>query len=45
MTGLHPVGRIGVPREIAEPVLLLLSDLSSFVTGSDVLVDGGFLAQ
>ena len=42
MTNLHPIGRLGKPEEIAHPVLFLLSDESSFVTGHDLLVDGGF---
>ncbi|HYD01961.1 MAG TPA: glucose 1-dehydrogenase [Phycisphaerales bacterium] len=42
MQSVHPVGRIGTPGEIADPVLFLLSDASSFITGADLLVDGGF---
>jgi len=45
MTNLHPIGRIGQPREVAEAVVWLASDLSSFVTGHNLPVDGGFLAQ
>ena len=45
MTALHPIGRFGQPREIAEPVLWLLSDESSFVTGQTIAADGGFTAQ
>ena len=40
----HPVGRIGLPEEIAAAAVWLLSDQSSFVTGADLAVDGGFLA-
>jgi NAD(P)-dependent dehydrogenase (short-subunit alcohol dehydrogenase family) len=40
----QPVGRIGLPEEIAAAAVWLLSDLSSFVTGADLAVDGGFLA-
>jgi NAD(P)-dependent dehydrogenase (short-subunit alcohol dehydrogenase family) len=40
--GLHPVGRIGTPEEIASAVLYLSSPGASFITGHDLLVDGGF---
>jgi NAD(P)-dependent dehydrogenase (short-subunit alcohol dehydrogenase family) len=40
----RPVGRIGLPEEIAAAAVWLLSDQSSFVTGAEVAVDGGFLA-
>ncbi|MGH7133282.1 MAG: glucose 1-dehydrogenase [Phycisphaerales bacterium] len=39
---MHPIGRIGKPSEIAHPVLFLLSDDASFITGHDLKVDGGF---
>jgi NAD(P)-dependent dehydrogenase (short-subunit alcohol dehydrogenase family) len=42
MKSVHPVGRIGTPAEIADPVLFLLSDASAFITGADLVVDGGF---
>jgi NAD(P)-dependent dehydrogenase (short-subunit alcohol dehydrogenase family) len=41
----HPVGRIGTPEEIADAVLYLAAPGASFVTGHDLLVDGGFTAQ
>ena len=41
---MSPLGRIGQPSDIANAVLFLASDQSSFVTGSDLLVDGGALA-
>ena len=37
----HPVGRVGRPEDIAEAVLYLLSDRSGFVTGANLVVDGG----
>ncbi len=39
-----PVGRLGQPREVADTVVWLLSEASSFTTGSEVLVDGGLIA-
>jgi 3(or 17)beta-hydroxysteroid dehydrogenase len=39
-----PVGRLGQPREVANTVVWLLSEASSFTTGSEVLVDGGLIA-
>ena len=40
----HPIGRFGKPIEIAEAVLWLSSDKSSFMTGHEIVLDGGFLA-
>jgi NAD(P)-dependent dehydrogenase (short-subunit alcohol dehydrogenase family) len=40
-----PMGRMGTPREVANVCLFLASDESSFVTGSELIVDGGYLAQ
>lgn len=41
---LHPIGRLGQPKEIAEVVVFLLSDKASFVSGSQIVVDGGYLS-
>jgi NAD(P)-dependent dehydrogenase (short-subunit alcohol dehydrogenase family) len=38
----HIVGRFGMPSDVAKTAAWLLSDLSSFTTGTPVLVDGGF---
>ena len=41
----EPVGRMGQPEEIAEAVVWLCSDAASFVTGTAMSVDGGFVTQ
>jgi len=43
-TGI-PLGRIGQPRDIANAALFLASDESSFMTGAEMIIDGGFMAQ
>ncbi len=40
----HPLGRFGLPEEVAQAALFLASDQSSFTTGSCLMVDGGWLA-
>jgi NAD(P)-dependent dehydrogenase (short-subunit alcohol dehydrogenase family) len=45
MAGLHPMGRVGKPSEVANAVLWLSSDHASFVTGETLIVDGGYIAQ
>ena len=41
---VHPMKRLGRPNEPAEAIVFLASDESSFTTGADLPVDGGFLA-
>lgn len=43
MVAMHPIGRLGTPREVAEAVLFMCSDKSSFMTGHYMVMDGGFL--
>lgn len=40
-----PMGRPGLPEEVANGVVFLASDEASFVTGSELVIDGGYLAQ
>lgn len=44
MVPMHPIGRLGQPEDVANTAVFLASDQSSFMTGSDVFVDGGFTA-
>ena len=41
---LHPMGRVGQPHEVAALAVFLASDESSFITGVEIPVDGGFCA-
>ncbi|UGS39126.1 SDR family NAD(P)-dependent oxidoreductase [Capillimicrobium parvum] len=41
---LHPLGRLGVPRDIADAFVYLVSDEARWVTGATLAVDGGFTA-
>lgn len=40
-----PLGRVAQPSEIANVILFLASDLASYLTGSEIIIDGGFTAQ
>ena len=42
MVSLHPLGRIGAPREVAQTVAWLCSDGASYITGAVIPVDGGY---
>jgi len=43
LSNAQPVGRMGLPEEVASLALFLCSDEASFITGADVPLDGGFL--
>ena len=40
---MHPIGRIGLPEEVANAIVYLASPLASFITGAALVVDGGML--
>jgi NAD(P)-dependent dehydrogenase (short-subunit alcohol dehydrogenase family) len=42
---LHPLGHMGEPEDIAWAVVYLASDESKFVTGTELVVDGGYTAR
>lgn len=41
----HMLRRMGVPKEVARPTLFLLSDDASFITGTNLMVDGGYISM
>ncbi|MGK0171604.1 MAG: NAD(P)-dependent dehydrogenase (short-subunit alcohol dehydrogenase family) [Gammaproteobacteria bacterium] len=45
ITDTYPIGRIGVPEDIAKGIVFLASDDAGFMTGSGLVVDGGITAQ
>ncbi|MCP3055704.1 SDR family oxidoreductase [Aurantimonas marianensis] len=45
LNALHPIGHVGEPDDIAFGVLYLASDESKFVTGTELVIDGGYTAQ
>jgi 3(or 17)beta-hydroxysteroid dehydrogenase len=45
LDALHPIGHVGEPMDIAYGALYLASAESKFVTGSKLVIDGGYTAQ
>ena len=45
LDSLHPIGHVGEPDDIAHGVLYLASDEAKFVTGSELVIDGGYTAR
>ena len=45
LIALHPVGHLGEPEDVAWGIVYLASDESKFVTGAELVIDGGYTAQ
>lgn len=45
LDSLHPIGHIGEPIDVAYGILYLISDESKFVTGSELVIDGGYTCK
>lgn len=43
--GLTPIGKVGQPRDIAAGILYLVSDAGRYVTGAELVIDGGYTAR
>lgn len=43
LSAAQPIGRMGLPEEVAQMALYLCSDAASFITGADYLIDGGWM--
>ena len=44
MLALHPLGRFGEPHDVAGAILYLAADVSAWVTGAELAIDGGLAA-
>jgi NAD(P)-dependent dehydrogenase (short-subunit alcohol dehydrogenase family) len=45
LAALHPLGHVGEPDDIAHGIVYLASDESKFMTGSQLVIDGGYTAR
>jgi 3(or 17)beta-hydroxysteroid dehydrogenase len=45
LVALHPLGRLGSPEDIAAGIVFLASEESSFITGAELIIDGGYTAR
>jgi NAD(P)-dependent dehydrogenase (short-subunit alcohol dehydrogenase family) len=45
LDSLHPIGHVGEPNDVAYGILYLSSDESKFITGSELVIDGGYTAR
>lgn len=45
LDSLHPIGHVGESKDVAYGVLYLISDESKFITGSELVIDGGYTAK
>jgi len=45
LAALHPIGHIGEPNGIAYGIIYLASDESKFVTGAELVIDGGYIIR
>jgi NAD(P)-dependent dehydrogenase (short-subunit alcohol dehydrogenase family) len=43
LSASQPIGRMGMPEEVANLALFLCSDEAAFITGTDYPIDGGFI--
>jgi NAD(P)-dependent dehydrogenase (short-subunit alcohol dehydrogenase family) len=45
LTMLHPIGRLGAPEDIGNGIVFLASDEAAFMTGSELVIDGGYTTR